>query len=130
MEEGNQILATGLLPSPSIEIQASSTISQRLAEAFQANTEMTTPIPDYLKEFTSVFSKQSFDVLPEPREWDHAVEIIPGSKPTGCKVYPLSPVEQKELDAFLKENLKTGRIRPSKSLMSSPVMSLLYLYYR
>ena len=60
VEEGDQILATGLLPSPSIEIRASSTISQSLAEAFQANTELTTPIPDYLKEFTSMFSKQSF----------------------------------------------------------------------
>ena len=83
---------------------------------------MTTPIPDYLKEFTSVFSKQSFDVLLEPREWDHAMEIIPESKPTRCKVYPLSPVEQKELDAFLKENLETGRIRPSKS----PMLSLVF----
>ena len=36
------------------------------------------------------------------------------------KIYPLSPVEQKELDAFLKENLTTGRIRPSKSPMASP----------
>ena len=104
-----------------MEIRASSTISQRLAEVFQANTEVTTPIPEYLREFTSMFSKQSFDILPESREWDHAVEIIPGSKPTGCKVYPLSPVEQKELDAFLKENLETGQIRPSKSPMSSPV---------
>ena len=46
---------------------------------------------------------------------------IPGSIPTRCKVYPLSPVEQKELDVFLKENLKTGWIQPSKSPMSSPV---------
>ena len=45
----------------------------------------------------------------------------PGSKPTGCKIYPLSLVEQKELDAFLKENLETGQIQPSKSLMSSLV---------
>jgi transposase InsO family protein len=36
-------------------------------------------------------------------------------------VYPLSPSEQKELDAFLKENLESGRIRPSKSPMASPV---------
>ena len=121
IEEGDQILATGLLPPPSMEIRASSTISQRLAEAFQTNTEATTLIPDYLKEFTSVFSKQTFNVLPEPKEWDHAVELIPGSKPSGCKIYPLSPAEQKELDAFLKENLETGRIRPSKSPMSSPV---------
>ena len=67
--------------------------------------EATTPVPEYLKEFTSVFSKQTFDVLPEPREWDHAIELIPGSKPSGCKIYPLLPAEQKELDMFLKENL-------------------------
>jgi len=30
-------------------------------------------------------------------------------------------VEQKELDAFLEENLSTGRIRPSKSPMTAPV---------
>ena len=34
MEEGDRILATGLLPPPSIDIRALSTISQRLAEAF------------------------------------------------------------------------------------------------
>ena len=75
--DGDWIFSTGLLLTPSIEIQASSTISQRLAEVFQANSEALTPVLDYLKEFTSIFSKKSFDVLPEPREWDHAVEIIP-----------------------------------------------------
>ena len=118
IDEGDRILATGLFLTPPMKIRASSTISQRLAEAFQAITEVTTPIPEYLQEFTSMFSKQSFDVLLESREWDHAMEIIPGSKPMGCKVYPLSPVEQKELDAFLKE---TGQIQPSKSPMSSLV---------
>ena len=121
IEEGDRILATGLIPPPSMEICASSTISQRLAEAFQTNIEATTSVLEYLKEFTLVFSKQTFDVLPEPKEWDHAVELIPGSKPSGCKIYPLSPAKQKELDVFLRENLETGRIRPSKSPMSSPV---------
>ena len=68
-----------------------------------------------------MFSKQSFDILPEPKEWDHTVELIPRSTPSGCKVYPLLPAEQKELDVFLKENLETGRIRPSKSPILSPV---------
>ena len=104
-----------------MDIHASSTISQQLAEAFQTNTEAATPVPEYLKEFTLVFSKQTFDILLEPKEWDHAVELIPGSKPSRCKIYPLSPAEQKELDAFLKENLETGWIWPSKSPMSSPV---------
>ena len=37
------------------------------------------------------------------------------------KVLLLAPTEQKELDQFLKENLETGWIRLSKSLMASPV---------
>ena len=91
-----------------MEVCASSTISQRLAEAFQTNMQVTTPIPEYLQEFTSVFSKHTFDALPEPKEWDHAIELVPGSKLSSCKIYPLSPAEQKELDMFLKENLETG----------------------
>jgi hypothetical protein len=68
-----------------------------------------------------VFSKDSFDRLPDPKPWDHAIELVPGEKPSNCKVYPLSPSEQKELDAFIQENLNTGRIRTSKSPMASPV---------
>ena len=62
-----------------------------------------------------------FDTLPPRKPWDHAIELEPGSKPTNCKVYLLSPKEQVELDAFLEENLCTGRICLSKSPMASPV---------
>lgn len=64
LEEENCILAMGLFPPPSTDIRASSTISQRLEEAYKVNSKVTDPIPNYLKEFTSVFSKKSFDVLP------------------------------------------------------------------
>ena len=67
VEEGDHILATGLFPHPSMDIRALSTISQRLVEAHQANMEALNPVPEYLKEFTSVFSKQLFDTLPEPK---------------------------------------------------------------
>ena len=90
----------------------SSTISQQLAEAFQTNTEAATPVPEYLKEFTSVISKQNFNTLPEPKEWDHAVGLIPGFKPSRCKIYPLSPTKQKELDIFLKENWRLAKSNP------------------
>ena len=133
IEDGDRIWATGLLPpsAPSAHINAGSTMSQRLAEAFLRNSEpkeiksggsdFKAHVPDYLHQFESVFSKDSFDVLPESKPWDHAIELIPGAKPSGCKVYPLAPSEQKELDAFLEENLSTGRIRSSKSPMASPV---------
>ena len=37
-----------------------------------------------------------------------------------CKIYPLSRDEQDQLSIFLDEQLRTGRIRPSKSPMASP----------
>ena len=37
-----------------------------------------------------------------------------------AKSTPLSIIENQALDQFLDENLKTGRIRPSKSPMASP----------
>ena len=57
-----------------------------------------------------MFAKEDFDILPEHHKWDHAIELIPGAEPKPSKVYPLSPLEQAELDAFLEENLCTGRI--------------------
>jgi len=124
IEPGDRIFTIGLVPVPA-ETQATSSISQRLAEALKCNSEASAPsrwsVPEYLKEFDSVFSKESFNALPESKKWDHAVKLIPGEKASNCKVYPLAPTEQKELDQFLKENLETGRIRPSKSPMASPV---------
>jgi len=57
-----------------------------------------------------MFTKENFDILPEHRKWDHVIELIPRAEPKSSKVYPLSPLEQAELDAFLEENLRTRRI--------------------
>ena len=131
LEEGDRVWATGLLPEAQF-IQATSTISQRLAESFSKHTESNPtlptggsgskdPLPDYVKMFSQVFSEEGFAKLPNRKPWDHAIELTPGAQPKGCKVYPLSIKEQAELDAFLTENLETGRIRQSKSPMASPV---------
>ena len=80
-----------------------------------------TPLPAYIAEFRSVFTKEDFDILPEYCKWDHAIKLIPRAEPKLLKVYPLSLLEQVELDTFLEENLHTGRIRPSKSPMTAPV---------
>src|ERR1700729_2635281 len=77
-------------------------------------------VPPQYHDYKDVVTKKDFDKLPERRPWDHAIELTPGSKPTDCKTYPLSPQEQKSLQEFIDENLKTGRIRPSKSPMASP----------
>ena len=39
----------------------------------------------------------------------------------GVPLHPLSLLEQVELDAFLKENLRTRQIQPSKSPIAAPM---------
>ena len=78
-------------------------------------------LPNYIRGFKFVFAKKDFNILPEHRQWDHAIELILGSEPKLSKVYPLSPVEQKELDAFLEKNLHTEQICPFKSPMAALV---------
>ena len=78
-------------------------------------------LPKPYLNFRDVFSKESFDELPEWKQWDHTIDLKPESQLFSVKVYPMSPIEQKELDDFLEENLSSGRICPSKSPMASPV---------
>jgi len=124
-EPGDRLFLTRLLPEPDqAELRATATTSQRLAEGARRSAEAqaaATLLPAYVTEFRSVFAKEDFDILPEHRKWDHAIELIPRAEPKSSKVYPLSPLEQAELDAFLEKNLRTGRIRPSKFPIAAPV---------
>jgi len=124
-EQGDRLFMTRILPDPAAEdLRATSMISQKLTEGAHQASEMwkeLLTLPDCVKGFELVFTKEDFDILPEHRQWDHAIELVPGLEPKSSKVYSLSSVEQKELDSFLEENLRTGRIRPSKSPMAAPV---------
>ena len=106
-------------------IHVTTAISTQLAKAAKEDTptaklEEMPPKP-YLG-FWDMFSKESLDELPERKQWDHVIDLKLESQPFSMKVYPMSPIEQKELNDFLKESLLSGRICPSKSLMASLVI--------
>jgi len=90
------------------EIQATQMISQKLAEvAGEAHSTCFEDIvPKPYQEFKDVFAKGSFDELPDRKQWDHNIKLIPNAQMFSTKVYPLSPVKQKQLDDFLDENLR------------------------
>jgi len=124
-EQGDRLFMTRILPESTTEdLRAASTTSQQLAEGACRSTKAWRKpliLPNCVREFESIFAKEDFDILPEHRQWDHAIELIPGLEPKSSKVYPLSPVEQKELDTFLEENLHTGRICiPDESAPPNP----------
>jgi len=125
-EPGDRLFMTRILSEPAVEnLCATFMISQKLAEGARRASETRKgllPLPDCAKGFESVFAKEDFDILPDHRQWDHAIKLIPGSEPKSSKVYPLFLVEQKELDSFLEENLRTRRICPSKC----PIAALVF----
>jgi hypothetical protein len=112
LEEGDRLFTT-TIPCEAEFVCAMSNISQRLAEAHHKNSQP--------KSFHESVPTHLHDWLPDRKVWDHAIELVPGAKPANCKVYPLAPNEQAELDEFIQENLASGRIRPLKSPMASPV---------
>ena len=96
-EPGDRLFMTRILPDSTAEdLHTTSMTSQKLAEgacrSVEAQKEPFVP-PDCIRGFESVFAKEDFNVLPEHRQWDHAIELIPGSEPKSSKVYPLSLVE-------------------------------------
>ena len=80
---------------------------------------LTEQIPEEYHKFIRVFDEEEANQFPESRVWDHKIELKEGFQPKSFKTYNLTPEEQKELDAFLKESLKMGYIRPSKSPMAT-----------
>ena len=83
--------------------------------------EMERDIPEEYKNFNNqVFNKAMLKKLPNQFKQNHTFELIPNITLKNCKVYLLNIKEQEELNKFLKEHLKSGRIRPFKSSCVAP----------
>ena len=79
-------------------------------------------VPKEFHDYLDIFSKEKAHRFPEPRPWDHKIEMKEGFELKSFKNYNLTLAEQIELDKFLKGNLEKGYIRPSQSLMASPFL--------
>src|SRR5271154_4443197 len=77
-------------------------------------------VPVRYHKYRKLFEEKASRRMPTKKKWDHGIELHDDFKPKDCKVYPLSPTEQVELDKWLDEQLEKGYIRPSKSQMASP----------
>ena len=59
--------------------------------------------------------------MPTRKLWDYAIELKEGFIPKKGKVYSLLREEQKEMQAFMEDQLQKGYIQLSKSPQMSPV---------
>ena len=93
------------------------TLSTELAIA---TNEDNVVLPPQYSEYANVFGEQMFNILPPHQDFDHTIDLKDSFAPKVAKLYPLNPQELDACTAFMKENLQTGRIRPSKSPQASP----------
>jgi len=59
--------------------------------------------------------------MPTRKIWNHAIDMKEGSVLRKGKVYLLSREEREEVCEFIKEQLRKGYIRPSKSSQTALV---------
>ncbi|SPQ99093.1 unnamed protein product (mitochondrion) [Plasmodiophora brassicae] len=79
-------------------------------------------LPDKYAEFTDVFDETGATSLPAHRPYDCCIDLKPGMEPPFGRLYGLSPREQVALKQYLKANLESGFIRPSKSSAGAPIL--------
>jgi hypothetical protein len=112
LEAGDGIFAAYIpCNADAAHLRAAFTPSQRFAQnASPPKAERTFEdlVPEPYRDFKDVFSKDAFDKLPPRKTWDHGIDLVPGAEPQSSRTFPLSPLEQKELDDFLQENLHNG----------------------
>jgi len=72
-------------------------------------------------KYLKVFEKKESERMPTRKAWDHAIDLREGFVPKKGKIYPLSRVERKEVQEFMKDQLRKRYIRPSKSPQTSLV---------
>ena len=60
-------------------------------------------VPKEFHEYLDIFSEEKAHRFPEPRPWNHKIEMKEEFEPKSFKNYNLTPAEQIELDKFLKE---------------------------
>jgi hypothetical protein len=78
-------------------------------------------VPIQYHKWKKVFSEEEAKQFPQHQPWDIAIVLMEGAPKTlDCKIYPLTLVKQGKLEAYIKENLEKGYIRPLKSQYSSP----------
>ena len=72
-------------------------------------------VPRWFHKYLNVFEKKVSERMPMRKAWNHAIDLRKGFVPKKDKIYLLSRVEREKIQEFVKDQLRKGYIRPSKS---------------
>ena len=72
-------------------------------------------VPPQYHVYLDIFEKKALECMPLRKPWDHAIDLVLDFKLIKSCIYPCSPTEQAEIDAFIDDQLAKGYIHPSTS---------------
>ena len=79
-------------------------------------------VPMEFRQYLGIMSQEAADALPKHRPYDCKIDLKEGATAPWGPIYPLSEVELRTLQEWLKEMEKNGKIRRSTSPAGSPIL--------
>ncbi|KAF5013432.1 hypothetical protein FDECE_563, partial [Fusarium decemcellulare] len=79
-------------------------------------------VPEAFRKYQKLFTPEEETTLPQHTEYDLEIVLKDGKSPRFYPIYSLAQTELKELDTWLRDMLRKGHIRQSKSSAGYPVM--------
>ncbi|KAF8755911.1 hypothetical protein RHS01_04645 [Rhizoctonia solani] len=92
-----------------------------IAEEEEANQNPLEGVPSKYHQYAKVFGEEEFNKLPLHRHYDIGIELTEEG-PLNSLLYSMTDAKSATLKDWLRDELKAGKIHPSKSSISSPVM--------
>ncbi|KAF8702903.1 hypothetical protein RHS03_06327, partial [Rhizoctonia solani] len=92
-----------------------------IAKEEEANTNPLEGVPLDYHQYAKVFGEEEFNKLPPHRHYNIGIELTEEG-PLNSPLYSMTDAKSATLKDWLRDELKAGKIRPSKLPISSPVM--------
>ncbi|KAF8694327.1 hypothetical protein RHS03_08208, partial [Rhizoctonia solani] len=92
-----------------------------IAKEEEADKNPLEGVPSKYHQYAKVFGEEEFNKLPPHRHYDIGIELTEEG-PLNSPLYSMTDAKSATLKDWLRDELKAGKIRPSKSSISSPVM--------
>ncbi|KAF8750946.1 hypothetical protein RHS01_09004 [Rhizoctonia solani] len=94
----------------------------QIASEEEADLDPLIDLPSQYHEFAKVFGEEEFKVLPPHREYNISIDLVLDAKLSPGPIYGMMDAESKALKQHIDEELAMGKICPSTSSASAPVM--------
>jgi len=81
-------------------------------------------LPEYQNN-ADIFREETINVLPKHTEYDHHIDLVPGSDLPKNHIYQLTVRELQVLKEYINEMEQSGKIRRSSSPIGAPILLVL-----